>query len=241
MKEKAVLILSGGMDSSVLLYDLLPDWDLQVLTFDYGQKHKREIKCAIKTCKILGLNHKVINLHNINPLLQGSCLTSEQVKVPEGHFSDDSMKATVVPNRNMIMLSLAIGYSESLNLNKVFIGNHTGDRAQYPDCRIEFIQALSEASKLATYNHVEIISPFNNLTKDEIVSIGIVDKVPFKNTWSCYRGETRPCLKCGTDVERTEAFYENKIKDPLLTKKEWKIAVEYMQKVREEFKRGLVE
>lgn len=231
-KEKAVLICSGGLDSTILLYELLEDYDVQVLTFDYGQKHKREIKCAKKTCKILGLNHKVINLHTINSLLQGSCLTSNEVVVPEGHYSDDSMKATVVPNRNMIMLSLAIGYAESLGVNKVFFGNHTGDRAQYPDCRWEFVQALSEASKLGTYNHVEVFSPFNSLTKEQIVGIGIVDKVPFKNTWSCYKGQKRPCGKCGTCVERVEAFNENGKRDPLLTKEEWKAALEYLNTVK---------
>lgn len=235
-EEKVVIIFSGGLDSTILLYDLLQNYEPQVLTFDYRQKHRKEIGFAKKTCRLLKLNHKVIDLHKINPLLQGSCLTSEEIDVPKGHYSDDSMKVTVVPNRNMIMLSLAIGYAESLCISKVFIGNHFGDRAQYPDCRVEFIQALNEASKLGTYNHVEVLSLYNNISKADIVKRGIELKVPFANTWSCYNGQTRPCLKCGCDVERTEAFYTNGIKDPLLTEEEWKQAVDYMLDKAKELK-----
>jgi len=229
--ERAVLICSGGLDSTILLYDLVNGgYKVDVLTFDYGQRHKKEIRYAKKTCKLLGLKHIVVDLKNINSLLGGSCLTSKDVEVPEGHYSDDSMKATVVPNRNMIMLSIAIGYAESLAIFKVLIANHFGDRAQYPDCRKEFIEALNNTSKLGTYNKVEVLSPFNNLTKAEIVKIGIDLKLPFKNTWTCYKGLKRPCLKCGSCIERSEAFYLNNVKDPLLTKREWKEVLSYIVK-----------
>lgn len=204
---KAVVVLSGGMDSTTLLYKVIADgYAPAVVSFNYGQRHKKELNYARTITRRLGLQHKVVDLRSINPLLQGSALTTKNVAVPEGHYAEESMKATVVPNRNMIMLSLATGYAVSIGANNVFFGAHAGDHAIYPDCRKEFVKKLSDVTRIANYTPVEVHAPFLKMDKGDIVELGIKLGVPFSNTWTCYVGKAKPCKKCGACVERMEAM-----------------------------------
>lgn len=203
-----IAIVSGGMDSITLLHYLkrVQGDDIKALSFNYGQKHKKELLYAKKTCKKLGIEWKLVDLSSITSLISNSALTGN-IKVPEGHYEDKTMKATVVPNRNMIMLSIAIGYAENLQYNSVAIANHSGDHAIYPDCRNEFILALNMTSQLATYNEIQILAPFTKMNKMEIAKLGLMLGINYdKETWSCYKGGKTHCGKCGTCVERIEAL-----------------------------------
>lgn len=208
---KTVVILSGGMDSTTLVYDLIKQEDnVRCLSFDYGQRHKKELEYASKTCKKLNIQHKIVDLTNITSLISNSALIGD-MKVPDGHYEDETMKQTVVPNRNMIMLSIAIGFAENIGFDRVAIANHSGDHAIYPDCRTEFIEATSLAGKLGTYNKIEVYSPYSEMTKADIVEIGLKLGIDYEgDTWSCYKGQDRHCGKCGTCVERAEAINEAK-------------------------------
>lgn len=215
MPEKAVVIYSGGMDSFTILNKALQDgYQLFPLTFDYGQKHKKEIRYASNVCSNLGLMHKVIDINPINELLKTSSLTSDKA-IPEGHYAAENMKSTVVPNRNMILLSLAIGYAVDIGASKVFYGAHSGDHAIYPDCRPEFVAAMNAVAQIANYEPVEIVTPYLNSNKVEILKDGLAMGLDYGQTWTCYNGRARACGKCGSCVERLEAFRLNQVQDPL--------------------------
>jgi 7-cyano-7-deazaguanine synthase len=223
--EKAVVVVSGGLDSTTLLYWVIKEgYEPHVLSFDYGQRHRKELRYARRTCEKLGVKHKVVDLRSIHELLQGSALTSKGIAVPEEHYSHESQKATIVPNRNAIMLNIAIGYAVSIGAEKVFYAAHYNDRAIYPDCRWEFVESINTAAKLANDNpRLEIVAPFVHKTKAEIVRIGHELGVPFEETWSCYKGEEKACGVCGTCRERIEAFQLNRLRDPL----EYEIEVDW--------------
>ncbi len=217
---KAALILSGGLDSTVLLYDLLSKgYFVHALTFNYGQRHSREIESAVSITFNLINNdapvlHRIVDLRSISQYLGDSALLCKKV-VPECHYTEEAAKQTVVPNRNMIMLAIAAGYAEANFIPEIYYAAHAGDWAIYPDCRKEFTEQMSQAIKLATaWNPVELKTPYVSLTKDQIVKRGIELKVPFELTWSCYNGGSVPCGKCPTCVERAEAFEKNGVKDP---------------------------
>ena len=214
--KKFVVILSGGLDSTVVLYHLKNQGFeiVGVLSFDYGQKHKKELIYAKRTCEKLKLAHKIVDLTSITNLLD-STLTSKNQKIPEGYYTAENMKQTVVPNRNMIMLSIATGYAISKKADYIALGVHQGDHTIYPDCREEFIEKLNQAVKIADWHKVEILTPLLKLNKSQIVKLGIKEKVPFENTWTCYKGLKKSCGKCGSCRERSEAFAKNKIRDPL--------------------------
>lgn len=214
---KAVLILSGGLDSTTLLYKMLSDgYDVRALTFDYGQRHMKEIDCAQKISKKLKVPHEVVDLSCIARLLGNSALLGKS-EVPKCHYTEDAARQTIVPNRNMIMLSVAAGYAEAHEIPAVFYAAHRNDSTIYPDCRREFVEALKPAITLATAWHpVELRAPFIDMTKAEIVKLGLKLKVPYELTWSCYKGESMPCEECPTCIERIEAFALNGAKDPLL-------------------------
>lgn len=219
MKAKAVVIISGGMDSATLLYKMVNDgFKVSALSFDYGQRHKKELVYAQKLCADLGVFHKITDITAINDLLQGSALTTETIKVPEGHYSDVSMKSTVVPNRNAIMLSLAYGYAVSINAEKVAFAAHAGDHPIYPDCRPSFVIAFDAMEKIANEGYanpkLKLEAPFINITKSEIAKIGSKLNVPYEDTWSCYIGRKKHCGRCGTCVERKEAFKLSRVPDP---------------------------
>jgi 7-cyano-7-deazaguanine synthase len=213
--EKVVAIYSGGMDSTVLLYHLRSQgYDVRALSVDYGQRHRKELDSARSICHMVGISHEVADLRGITHLLKGNSLTASEIEVPEGHYAEESMKVTIVPNRNMIMLSVAIGYAISLGAQYVAYGAHAGDHTIYPDCRPEFAAALNTAALLADWHQVELLRPFVRLTKSEIAKRGAELNVPFELTWSCYKGGERHCGLCGTCVERAEAFNLAGLQDP---------------------------
>ncbi|MDP7591990.1 MAG: 7-cyano-7-deazaguanine synthase QueC [Litorilituus sp.] len=213
--EKVVVIYSGGMDSFTVLNRAIKDGkEVYALTFDYGQRHVKEIECAASVCKSLSINHKVIDISAINQLLAGSSLTDD-IDIPEGHYEAETMKSTVVPNRNMILLSLAVGYAVSVGADQVYYGAHSGDHAIYPDCRPEFVNKMNNVCQIANYESVEIFSPYLNVSKTAILTDGLAMGLDYSNTWTCYNGREKACGKCGACQERLEAFQENKAVDPL--------------------------
>ena len=186
---KTVLIYSGGLDSTVLLYDLLAaGHSVRALSINYGQRHQKELQAASCICQQLGIEHRVADISGIAPLLKGSSLTDDTIDVPEGHYEAESMKATVVPNRNMIMLSIAAGWAISEKADTVSYAAHSGDHAIYPDCREKFTDALDTAIQLADWHEVSLYRPFIGKSKADIVKLGSTLKVPFEKTWSCYKG-----------------------------------------------------
>jgi len=203
------------MDSTVLLYQLLQAGDeVKALSINYGQRHSRELEAARALCTELGVEHRVADLSGLSDLLAGSALTSSDIEVPEGHYAEDNMKATVVPNRNMILLSVAAGWAISSKYDRIAYAAHSGDHAIYPDCRNEFAEALDGAIRLADWHEVSLYRPFVDMTKADIVSLGAKLGVPFEKTWSCYKGQDLHCGRCGTCVERREAFYLAGVEDP---------------------------
>ena len=204
---KYVAIVSGGMDSVTLLAYLRHQRHaVRVLSFDYGQRHVKELKYAQRICTRWHVEQQIINLRQLTPLLNRSALTST-TRVPHGHYEAPTMKLTVVPNRNMIMLSIAIGYAANLKFDGVAIANHAGDHAIYPDCRPAFIKALNRTSQLATYEKIQLFAPFTDWTKGQIAAQGLKLGLDYdRDTWSCYEGGKKACGKCGTDVERREAL-----------------------------------
>ena len=212
---KAVVLFSGGLDSTVLVYDLLNEGaDLKLLSIDYGQRHEKELKSSSEIAEYLELKHEILRLPMLNNLLGGSALTDPSILLPEGHYAEDSMKATVVPNRNMILLSLAAGHAISLQFDTVAYAAHAGDHTIYPDCRPEFATAMDQALKLCDWNTVSLYRPFVQLSKHDLVRKGKELGVPFEKTWSCYAGNDKHCGKCGTCVERKEAFELVGLLDP---------------------------
>jgi 7-cyano-7-deazaguanine synthase len=211
MKD-SVIIVSGGMDSITLLYDKKDEIALGI-SFDYGSNHNaKEIPYAKKHCERLGIKHITINLDFIHEYFKSSLLEGAEA-IPEGNYDEENMKSTVVPFRNGIMLSIAIGIAESHNLKKVLIANHAGDHTIYPDCRPEFIAAINKASVAGTYVNVEVSAPYTNITKGEIAVIGKKLGLDYTETWSCYKGGEKHCGKCGTCRERIEALEYAGIED----------------------------
>lgn len=210
--KNSVIIVSGGMDSITLLYDHKDEIALGI-SFDYGSNHNaREIPFAKMHCERLGIKHITINLDFMHQFFKSSLLDGAEA-IPEGHYADDNMKSTVVPFRNGIMLSIAIGIAESNNLDQVFIANHGGDHTIYPDCRPEFINAIDAAATAGTYNNVKVVAPYTKITKSDIARIGKKLGIDYTETWSCYKGGEVHCGKCGTCVERKEALAEAGIED----------------------------
>lgn len=215
ISNKVVVIYSGGMDSFTVLNRALKDGkEVFALSFDYGQRHVKELECASAVCNSLNVKHKVIDISAINQLLAGSSLTDD-IEIPEGHYEAESMKSTVVPNRNMILLSLAVGYAVSVGASQVYYGAHSGDHAIYPDCRPEFVNKMNDVCQIANYEAVEIFSPYLEVSKTDILTDGIKMGLDYSQTWTCYNGREKACGKCGACQERLEAFNDNNIVDPL--------------------------
>lgn len=212
---RTVVLLSGGMDSVTLLYQQRAVENVVFpISFNYGQRHNRELGNAEYICEKLGLTHRIINLTGVTELLTGSSQTDPNVEVPEGHYADESMKKTVIPNRNMIMLSVAGAYAIQVGAKAIAYAAHTGDHAIYPDCRPPFVQAMWQAFQTCHFDPIELIAPFQHITKAEIAALGHRLSVPYEWTWSCYKGGRLHCGKCGTCVERREAFKLANLEDP---------------------------
>lgn len=216
--QKGIVILSGGMDSTVLAYHFARLRQLEALvSVFYGQRHSREINCAQATAKRLCVPHIVLSMGALGVAFSNSALTCKDnsIAVPHGHYAEDSMKATVVPNRNMILLSLAVGVAINRGAAFVAYGAHAGDHAIYPDCRPEFADAIAHAVSLCDWKPPHVLRPFIDMTKADIVRAGVRLNVHFDETWTCYEGGEVACGKCGTCVERLEAFALADTVDPL--------------------------
>ena len=202
---KAILIYSGGLDSTTLLYEYKDEISLAV-TFDYGAKHgAREIECAKYNCNKLGIKHLIIPLDFMGKYFRSNLLESGG-EIPEGNYDEENMRSTVVPFRNGIMLAIAAGLAESYDLDTVMLANHSGDHSIYPDCRPSFIDAFDSATKEGTYNGVRVVSPYCNITKRDIALRGRELGIDYSKTYSCYKGGEVHCGCCGTCRERKEAL-----------------------------------
>lgn len=211
-----VTILSGGMDSATLAYQYHQQGAVQrFITFDYGQRHRREIDAARAIAQQLSAPHDVVDLHALGGLFKGSALT-DAVPVPHGHYAAENMKVTVVPNRNAIMLAIAYGVAVAEGAQAVAYAAHAGDHFIYPDCRPVFVKALEDAFQRGTDANVEVYAPFIDMTKGEIARLGVALGVPYELTWTCYEGGEYPCGRCGSCVERAEAFEFAGVPDPLV-------------------------
>ena len=213
--RRVVVLLSGGMDSVTALYEAHVACDVVgAISFHYGSKHNdREIPFAEHHAARLGIEHRVIHLDFIGELFQ-SDLLKKGGDIPTGHYEEQTMKKTVVPFRNGIMLSVAAGYAESQGAQGLVIAAHAGDHAIYPDCREDFMKAMGEAIRLGTYAGLEVIRPFIAMTKAAIALRGRELGVDYSRTWSCYVGGEIHCGECGTCVERREAFLLAGLPDP---------------------------
>jgi 7-cyano-7-deazaguanine synthase len=218
-ERRAVVVLSGGLDSTTMAYSLRAQgYTLAAISFDYGQRHRKELEFAERISAGLGASWTLIDLHaaGLTSVLGGSALTDESVAVPDGHYADESMRITVVPNRNAIMLSIACALAVTREAGAVAFGAHTGDHFIYPDCRPEFVRAFATMVNLAVEGlaSIEILTPFLSMTKADIVKLGNELHVPFERTWSCYKGGALHCGTCGTCYERREAFALAQLVDP---------------------------
>lgn len=213
--KDTVCIYSGGMDSFTLVAMTHATGKLHsCLSFDYGQRHVKELAYARRYCQALGVDHHVIDLRSMQPHLLGSALT-DRVTLPEGHSEDPSMKATIVPNRNMVMLSMAVAYAVAYRARAVRFGAHAGDRVIYPDCREEFVEAFNKAVALANDWQVVIEAPFLNVDKVGILDVGMALHLDYAQAWTCYAGREKACGKCGACRERLDAFERGGWKDPM--------------------------
>jgi 7-cyano-7-deazaguanine synthase len=212
---KIVALVSGGMDSVVALYHLRTEHEVVgALSFDYGSKHNhREIAFAAQHCEALSVPHRVVPLPFVGELFASVLLRSGGA-IPDGHYEEQTMRQTVVPFRNGIMLAIAAGYAESVGARGLAVAAHAGDHAIYPDCREPFMRAMGDAIRLGTYAGVELLRPFIHLNKAQIAQRGRTLGVDFAATWSCYKGGDIHCGTCGTCVERREAFALAAIDDP---------------------------
>lgn len=212
---KVVSLLSGGLDSTVLATFLKEVGnEVFTLSIDYGQRHAKELSAAARVASALHLPHARVDLRSIRPLLLGSSQTDTRVAVPEGHYTDESMKLTVVPNRNMILLGVAVAAAIGQGADYVAYAAHAGDHAIYPDCRAEFVEAIGKAVALCDWKPPGLWAPFVMMTKAGIARLGASLGAPMYLTWSCYKGEELHCGKCGTCVERKEAFEDAGVADP---------------------------
>lgn len=216
MSKKVVVIYSGGMDSYTVLHKAIEGGLTPfALTFDYGQRHVKEIEAASDVCKSLKVNHKIIDITAINQLIGGSSLTDNNIAVATGDYDNANMVNTVVPNRNMILLSLAIGYAVSIGAEKVYYGAHSGDHEIYPDCRPIFVEKMNEVAAVANYEATEIYSPYLKSDKVGILKDGLRMGLDYSKTWTCYNGREKACGLCGSCIERLAAFKANGLNDPI--------------------------
>lgn len=214
---RCVAIVSGGLDSVTMAHWLRRQgYALDILTFDYGQRHRKEITFAQRCAEGLGARWQLVRMDFLADLLPGSSLTDPTVAVPDGHYAADNMRLTVVPNRNTILLAVAFAYAAAHGAQAVAYAAHGGDHYIYPDCRPEFVSAFAHMQRAALGEmwSIELLAPFLHLSKADIVRLGHQLGVDFAQTWSCYKGEAVHCGRCGTCVERKEAFQKSGVPDP---------------------------
>lgn len=217
--KHVVAIVSGGLDSVTLAYHLVDQGYVPILiSFDYGQRHSKELDFAKLCAQRLEIKHHLVDLRVLTSLMSTSSLTSDDIEVPDGHYAEQTMKVTVVPNRNAIMINVATALAVSEKIPYVATGVHGGDHFIYPDCRPEFIKSQAETLRLANVGFVapefDVLAPFVNISKASIVAIGNTIRVPWLETWSCYKGGEIHCGSCGTCFERREAFELAGVSDP---------------------------
>ena len=218
-KQKSVVLLSGGLDSATTLAIALDDgYDVYALSFDYGQKHNKELKCAEKIAEHYKIKHKTIK---VDLSWTKSALTDKKIKIPESRKNiGKNIPVTYVPARNMIMLSFALAYTETIDADAVFIGANAIDYSGYPDCRPEFYDAFQKTAELGTKKGAEskpiqIKYPLINMTKSNIIKKGMELEVPYHLTWSCYKGKKKACGKCDSCMLRLKGFKEAGYDDPI--------------------------
>ena len=213
---KIIVICSGGLDSVSLAQRVAAEHDLlSLLSFDYGQRHRKELEFAAACAARLKVRHQTIDIRDIGQSLSGSALTDD-LAVPDGHYAEETMRITVVPNRNAIMLAIAFGVAAARGADAVATAVHGGDHFIYPDCRPGFIDAFQTMQRhaLQGYADIALFAPYVNVPKSAIVTDGAKYGTPFAQTWSCYKGDAVHCGRCGTCVERREAFDLAGISDP---------------------------
>ena len=215
--SSSVVLFSGGLDSTVLLAKLVADGRrVLAMGVDYGQRHRREIDSARAICAKFGVEYRLADLRAIAPIFGKNSLTDGSVPVSQGAYDEAGMKTTVVPARNLILISLATAWAISEKCDTVAYAAHGGDHTIYPDCRPEFAEKLADVVRISDWHKVELERPFVSMTKSDIVALGAKVGAPFELTWSCYNGGEKHCGKCGTCIERREAFREAGIPDPTI-------------------------
>lgn len=213
---KAVVIYSGGMDSYTVLHRALHQgYEVHALSFHYGQRHSRELAVAGHVCQALGISHRIIDIRAIHSLIDSSALTDASRDMPNGDYDSANMAATVVPNRNMILLALAIAQAVNIGAGVCFYGAHGGDHVLYPDCRPEFVERMNAVAAIANFEAVRIDAPYLHADKSEILADGLSMGLDYRHTWTCYLGEELACGVCGSCRERLAAFAANGIDDPI--------------------------
>jgi 7-cyano-7-deazaguanine synthase len=215
--KKTVVVFSGGLDSTTLLYHLRAEgYELRALSVDYGQRHGgRELAAAGTICGKLGVERRLMDLRALVEFLGPNSLSDPGLAVPEGRYEADTMRITTVPNRNMVLISVAVAWAVSLKYGSVAYGAHGGPSTNYPDCRPEFAVALDNVTRLCDWEPVRVLAPFVSWDKGDIVKLGAELGVPFELTWSCYKGGERHCGTCGTRNDRKEAFRKHGLRDPV--------------------------
>lgn len=214
--SKTVVIYSGGMDSFTVLHRALREGlSVHALSFDYGQRHARELDAARQVCASLGLPHQVVDIRAIHGLIDNSALTNPDQAMPQGEYGADNLRATVVPNRNMILLSLAIAKAVNIGAGRVDYGAHGGDHILYPDCRPEFVEAMNHVAGIANFEPVKLHAPYLSSSKADILREGLAMGLDYRHTWTCYEGRELACGVCGSCRERLAAFSANGVTDPL--------------------------
>ncbi|WP_251978228.1 7-cyano-7-deazaguanine synthase QueC [Salinicola avicenniae] len=212
----AVVIYSGGMDSYTVLHRALRDgYAVHALSFHYGQRHARELDVASQVCERHGIPHQVVDIRAIHSLIGNSALTDSAREMPKADYAEDNLADTVVPNRNMILLSLAIGHAVNIDASICFYGAHCGDHVLYPDCRPAFVERMNEVAAIANFSPVTIEAPYLHSDKATILADGLEMGLDYADTWTCYLGKEKACGECGSCRERLAAFAALGVSDPL--------------------------
>ena len=215
-KRKTIVILSGGLDSTTLLYHLRDaGHKVKALSVNYGQRHLRELDAARRICEVADVEHRVVDVSELAEIFGQNALTDMSVNVPHGEYAPSTMAVTTVPNRNMIMLSIAAGWAIASKFNAVAFGAHSGEYTPYPDCQPQFAAAMNCATHVCDDDPIELLAPFVRWDKGDIVKRGHELGVPFELTWSCYRGGDLHCGECSTCLDRKGAFAKCGISDPV--------------------------